>query len=296
MTNPKTAKLAFLSAILIYGTLGVFVRYAGQPSALVALARSSIGTLFLLFLLAVKRQKIDFSAIRRNWRPLLIAGVLLGLNWVTLFEAYRYTTVAVATLCTYLNPIIIVFGAAILMHEQLTARKLLCIAVALIGMVFVSGVPQSGLPEAGEATGILLALLSAVLYASDVSINKFLDQVPACERTLVQLAVAALVMIPYILLTEDVAAMTLTPLGAVLLLIVGVFHTGWCYSLFFGSMTYLPAQTVVLFSYIDPIVAIFLSALLLKEPLGWSGILGAVLVLGSTLISELPVRAAVETK
>ena len=89
MTNPKTAKLAFLSAILIYGTLGVFVRYAGQPSALVALARSSIGTLFLLVLLAVKRQKIDFSAIRRNWRPLLIAGVLLGLNWVTLFEAYR---------------------------------------------------------------------------------------------------------------------------------------------------------------------------------------------------------------
>ena len=68
------------------------------------------------------------------------------------------------------------------------------------------------------------------------------------------------------------------------------------YSLFFGSMTYLPAQTVVLFSYIDPIVAIFLSALLLKEPLGWSGILGTVLVLGSTLISELPVRAAAETK
>ena len=159
MTNPKTAKLAFLSAILIYGTLGVFVRYAGQPSALVALARSSIGTLFLLLLLAVKRQKIDFAAIRRNWRPLLIAGVLLGLNWVTLFEAYRYTTVAVATLCTYLNPIIIVFGAAVLMHEQLTARKLLCIAVALIGMVFVSGVADSGLPDAGEAKGILLGLL-----------------------------------------------------------------------------------------------------------------------------------------
>ncbi len=185
---------------------------------------------------------------------------------------------------------------AMVFHEKLTPRKLLCVLAALCGMVFVSGVPQSGLPEAGEATGILLALLSAVLYASDVSINKFLDQVPACERTLVQLAVAALVMIPYILLTEDVAAMALTPLGAVLLLIVGVFHTGWCYSLFFGSMTYLPAQTVVLFSYIDPIVAIFLSALLLKEPLGWSGILGAVLVLGSTLISELPVRAAAETK
>ena len=106
---------------------------------------------------------------------------------------------------------------------------------------------------------------------------------------MVQLAVAAVIMVPYILLTVDTSALTLAPLGAILLVIVGVFHTGWCYSLFFGSMAHLSAQTVVLFSYIDPIVAILLSALLLHEPLGWSGILGAVLVLGSTLISELPV-------
>ncbi len=177
MNSPKTAKLAFLSAILIYGTLGVFVRYAAQPSALVALARSSIGTLFLLLLLTVKRQKIDFSAIRRNWKPLLIAGVLLGLNWVTLFEAYRYTSVAVATLCTYLNPIIIVFGAAILMHERLTARKLCCIGVALVGMVFVSGVAGSGLPDAGEAKGILFGLLTAVLYGCIVLSNKQLRDI-----------------------------------------------------------------------------------------------------------------------
>ena len=156
-------------------------------------------------------------------------------------------------------------------------------------MVFVSGVPQSGLPQAGEAKGILLALCSAVFYAGDISINKILDRVPTYERTMVQLAVAAVIMVPYILLTVDTSALTLTPLGAILLVIVGVFHTGWCYSLFFGSMAHLSAQTVVLFSYIDPIVAILLSALLLHEPLGWSGILGAVLVLGSTLISELPV-------
>ena len=210
MTNPKTAKLAFLSAILIYGTLGVFVRYAGQPSALVALARSSIGTLFLLLLLAVKRQKIDFAAIRRNWRPLLIAGVLLGLNWVTLFEAYRYTTVAVATLCTYLNPIIIVFGAAVLMHEQLTARKLLCIAVALIGMVFVSGVADSGLPDAGEAKGILLGLLTAVLYGCIVLSNKQLRDISAYDRTLVQLFITTLVLIPYCILHGDFVGLQIT--------------------------------------------------------------------------------------
>ena len=235
MTNPKTAKLAFLSAILIYGTLGVFVRYAGQPSALVALARSSIGTLFLLFLLAVKRQKIDFSAIRRNWKPLLIAGVLLGLNWVTLFEAYRYTTVAVATLCTYLNPIIIVFGAAILMHEQLTARKLLCFAVALIGMVFVSGVADSGLPDAGEAKGILLGLLTAVLYGCIVLSNKQLRDISAYDRTLVQLFITTLVLIPYCILHGDFVGLQITGGQLALLLILGVVHTGFAYRALAGD-------------------------------------------------------------
>ncbi|EKC44771.1 transporter, EamA family, partial [human gut metagenome] len=113
---------------------------------------------------------------------------------MTLFEAYRYTTVAVATLCTYLNPIIIVFGAAILMHEQLTARKLLCIAVALIGMVFVSGVADSGLPTAGEAKGILLGLLTAVLYGCIVLSNKQLRDISAYDRTLVQLFITTLVL------------------------------------------------------------------------------------------------------
>ena len=186
-------------------------------------------------------------------------------------------------------PVFVTLASPFLFHERLTARKLLCILTALCGMVFVSGVPQSGLPQAGEAKGILLALCSAVFYAGDISINKILDRVPTYERTMVQLAVAAVIMVPYILLTVDTSALTLTPQGAILLVIVGVFHTGWCYSLFFGSMAHLSAQTVVLFSYIDPIVAILLSALLLHEPLGWSGILGAVLVLGSTLISELPV-------
>ena len=290
MTNPKTAKLAFLSAILIYGTLGVFVRYAGQPSALVALARSSIGTLFLLLLLAVKRQKIDFSAIRRNWRPLLIAGVLLRLNWVTLFEAYRYTTVAVATLCTYLNPIIIVFGAAILMHEQLTARKLLCIAVALIGMVFVSGVADSGLPDAGEAKGILLGLLTAVLYGCIVLSNKQLRDISAYDRTLVQLFITTLVLIPYCILHGDFVGLQITGGQLALLLILGVVHTGFAYSLYFGSMAYLPAQTLAILSYLDPVTAVLLSALVLHEPLSGFEILGAVCILGAAVVSELPSR------
>lgn len=283
------AKRDLIFSVSVFGTIGIFVRWIGLPSSVIALVRGAVGAAFLLLLARFRHAPIDRAALRRRWQLLLLSAAMMSFNWITLFEAYRYTTVATATLCYYMAPIFVTLISPVLLKERLTARKLLCVFLALAGMVFVSGVPQSGLPGSSEAKGILLALCSAALYAGVILINKYLAGVPAYDRTLLQLACAAAVMIPYILLTEDLSAMSVTPLGAVLLLIVAVFHTGWCYALYFGSMTVLSAQTVALFSYIDPIVAILLSALLLREPLGWSGILGAALVLGSTLVSELPV-------
>lgn len=283
------AKRDLIFSVSVFGTIGIFVRWIGLPSSVIALVRGAVGAAFLLLLARFRHAPIDRAALRSRWQLLLLSAAIMSFNWITLFEAYRYTTVATATLCYYMAPIFVTLISPVLLKERLTAQKLLCVFLALAGMVFVSGVPQSGLPGPSEAKGILLALCSAALYAGVILINKYLASVPAYDRTLLQLAGAAAVMIPYILLTEDLSAMSVTPLGAVLLLIVAVFHTGWCYALYFGSMTVLSAQTVALFSYIDPIVAILLSALLLKEPLGWSGILGAALVLGSTLVSELPV-------
>ena len=283
------AKRDLIFSVSVFGTIGIFVRWIGLPSSVIALVRGAVGAAFLLLLARFRHAPIDRAALRSRWQLLLLSAAMMSFNWITLFEAYRYTTVATATLCYYMAPIFVTLISPVLLKERLTARKLLCVFLALAGMVFVSGVPQSGLPGPSEAKGILLALCSAALYAGVILINKYLAGVPAYDRTLLQLACAAAVMIPYILLTEDLSAMSVTPLGAVLLLIGAVFHTGWCYALYFGSMTVLSAQTVALFSYIDPIVAILLSALLLREPLGWSGILGAALVLGSTLVSELPV-------
>ena len=283
------AKRDLIFSVSVFGTIGIFVRWIGLPSSVIALVRGAVGAAFLLLLARFRHAPIDRAALRCRWQLLLLSAAMMSFNWITLFEAYRYTTVATATLCYYMAPIFVTLISPVLLKERLTARKLLCVFLALAGMVFVSGVPQSGLPGPSEAKGILLALCSAALYAGVILINKYLAGVPAYDHTLLQLACAAAVMIPYILLTEDLSAMSVTPLGAVLLLIVAVFHTGWCYALYFGSMTVLSAQTVALFSYIDPIVAILLSALLLREPLGWSGILGAALVLGSTLVSELPV-------
>lgn len=281
------AKLKLILAMLIFGTIGIFVRNIGLPSSLIAVCRGYVGMLFLALVLVLRRQKPDFKAIRRNFLMLVISGGLIGLNWIALFEAYNYTTVTTATLCYYLAPVFVTLASPFVLQEKLTGKKLLCVAVALFGMVFVSGVLEGGI---SGLRGILYGVTAAILYASVILMNKRMQPIPAFDKTLIQLGMAATVALPYVVATEDVGALSPTPLALVLLLVVGIIHTGVAYAMYFSSIEDIPAQTVALFSYIDPVSAIFLSAMFLREPLTLFGCIGAAMVLGSTLVSELPDR------
>lgn len=288
MEKETNAKVSLILAMTIFGTIGIFRKYIPLPSGIVACARGILGVAFLLIFIKIKKLPMNWKTIKKYLKILLISGGFIGLNWVLLFESYRYTSVAVATLCYYMAPIFVMLVSPFLLKEKLTVKKAICVLIALLGMVFVSGVLDGGISGVSELKGILFGLGAAALYASVVMMNQRLSEVPTYDKTIMQLGAAAVVLVPYILAVEDLSAITVTPLILIMLLIVGVVHTGIAYALYFGSMNGLKAQTVALFSYIDPIVAIILSALFLKEPMTvYSGI-GAVLVLGATMISELP--------
>ena len=286
--NNNRDKLMMIAAMTIFGTIGIFRKYIPLPSSLLALARGIIGTAFLLLLvLVIKRDNLSTEAIRRNLVFLVISGALIGFNWILLFEAYQYTTVATATLCYYMAPVIVVLVSPFLFKERLTPLKAVCVAVALAGMVFVSGIPQSGFAGMSELKGILLGLGAATFYAIVVILNQYIKDISAYDKTIMQLGTAAVALLPYTLLTENFADTTFTPVSIIMLIFVGIVHTGIAYTLYFGSMSGLKAQTIALFSYIDPVVAIILSALILQENIGLWGVIGAVMVLGSTMVSEL---------
>lgn len=286
-TPINTARLSIIISMLIFGTIGIFVRHVPLPSSVIALVRGVVGTLFLLIFCRLRKTPLCREAIRNNLGLLILSGAFIGFNWILLFEAYRYTTVATATLCYYLAPVFVILAAPILFGEKLTLRKGICVAVALVGMVFVSGVTTGGFSGAGELLGILFGVGAAVLYASVVLMNKKLTQVQAFERTIVQLGAAALALLPYVLITQWGTVMDWSGLSVPLLLVMGIVHTGIAYALYFGGIKELPAQTSALLSYIDPVSAIILSAVFLGERLTASGVIGAVLVLGATLLSEL---------
>lgn len=286
----QTAKLKLIFAMTAFGTIGIFVRYIPLSSTMIALVRGVIGTVFLIFAARFQKSGISFFAIKKNLIPLCLSGIFIGINWILLFESYRYTTVATATLCYYFAPIFVIVASPFFLKEKLTLKKSLCVAAALIGMVLISGILQSGISAVSEMKGVFFGIGAAVFYASVIMLNKKIKEISAYDKTMMQLASASIILLPYALLTEDLTAISLTPATILLLLIVGVFHTGICYTLYFGSMKDLKAQTVAIFSYIDPVVAIILSAVILREKMNFISIIGAVLILGSTLISELPER------
>ena len=288
MEKETNAKVSLILAMVIFGTIGIFRKYIPLPSGIVACVRGILGVAFLLVFIKIKKIKMDRESIKKHLWILLVSGGFIGLNWVLLFESYRYTSVAVAKLCYYMAPIFVMIVSPFLLKEKLTVKKVLCVIVALIGMVFVSGVLDGGISDVSEMKGILFGLGAAALYATVIMMNQKLREVPTYDKTIMQLGAAAVVLIPYILFVEDLSAVVLTPLIVFMLIIVGVVHTGIAYALYFGSMNGLKAQTVALFSYIDPIVAIILSAMFLKEPMTIYSAIGAVLVLGATMISELP--------
>lgn len=281
------ALFSLIASMVIFGTVGIFRRYIPFSSGLIAFSRGIIGAVFIILFLCLTKRPFDFAKVKKAFVPLFISGALMGFNWVLLFEAYNYTSVATATLCYYTAPIIVIAASPFIFGEKLGIKKILCVIAAFCGMTAVSGILSTGFSFA-ETRGALLGLGAAVLYASVVITNKKLGDVPAFERTVIQLFASAAAIFPYVLLTEDFFVLKPDAVSISMLIFVGIVHTGLAYVLYFGSIGSLKAQTAAIFSYIDPVTAIILSGVVLNEKIGASEMIGAVLILGSAFISELP--------
>ena len=278
-------KLKILTSMAIFGTVGIFVRFIPMASAAIAFCRGVLGCVFLLILMAITGKKPSLADIKQNGWILAISGAAIGINWILLFEAYRYTTVAIATICYYLAPAFVTLGSP-LVGEKLSGKKLGCIGVAMVGMVFVSGVLQGD--QHSSLLGVLLGLGAAVFYASVILMNKKMSPIGAYDKTLCQLGAASLVVAPYILIVGGIDFGGMTTFSWVMLSILGIVHTGIAYALYFGGIKDVNAQTAAILSYLDPVLSILLSALILREKLDVFSVIGAVLILGSALYSELP--------
>lgn len=283
--SKKSAVIRYIIALCLFGTIGMLLRHVILPSEIVVLGRGVFGSLFIRAFLMIRNRKPDRTAIQANRRILLISGIMLGLNWIFLFAAYRATTVAIASLCDYMAPVMIIFLSPFLFHEKLTWKKMLCVAAALAGIVLVSGV-TGGDASAVNIRGILYGLAAAVCFVGIIICNKYLTDISSYDRALVQLAVSVLVVLPYVILVNFGKTIPFDTRSILLTAVIGLIQTGFAYILYFGAMGDMSVQSVAILGYIEPVVSVLTSALVLQEPLSVSGRIGAVLILGAAIISE----------
>ena len=283
------ARISIIASMAIWGTIGLFVRMIGVSSAELALYRAGIAAVMLTGYFLVSKTPLRLSLIRKELPLLLLSGAAMGFNWILLFEAYKYTTVSVATLSYYFAPVIVTVACPLLFKEKMGPLQWLCFGMSTLGLVLITGIGDMS-TGSSHVTGIAFGLGAAVLYAGVMLLNKRIQGVSGLQRTYLQFLAAIAVLLPYVLCTSGVTLHRLDALGWGMLLVVGGVHTCLAYCLYFPSLKALPGQETAILSYIDPLLACVLSVTLLGESMTPVQLIGGALILGFTLINELHPR------
>ena len=280
--NPR---FMMIFSMAIFGTLGLFVRNIDVASGELALYRAVMAALFLTTVFLITKRRIEWAKIRKEVPFLVASGVAVGINWILLFEAYKYTTISLATLSYYFAPVLVTAICPFLFKEKLTPKQIICFVMSTLGIVLITGI--GGADGQNNLVGIMFGLGAAVFYASVILLNKFIKNVGGMDRTLLQFIAAILVLLPYVASTSGFSLGGLDTLGWSCLLVVGLVHTGITYTMYFSSLKDLPGQKVAILSYIDPLVAIAISVLVLGEAMTVTQMIGGALILGFTLWNDL---------
>lgn len=284
MKENRAAKLGLAFCMVVFGTISIFVKGIDLPTSEIALYRAAIACVVLLVYLALTGRLSRLTALRGKGALLFFSGAAMGFNWIFLFTAYRYTTVALSTLAYYFSPTLVVLGSVVLFREKLTIRQILCFLGSTAGLVLIVGLRGGG---SRDLTGLLFGLLAALLYTIVVLCNKKTGDVDGAVRTWVQLLAAAIVIAPYVALTGGFHLKGLDPVGWANLLVIGAGFTGILYTIYFSAVSRLPGQQTAVLSYIDPAVSVLVSVFWLREPITAVQILGGVLILAFALLNEL---------
>lgn len=283
MKELQLERIKYIIAVVLYGTIGLFLRYVNLPSEIVAMFRGLIGSLFIYLYLRLKHVPIDKKAIRNNLFLLLLSGICLGLNWIFLFASYMTTTVAIASLCNYLAPLFVIIVSPLVLHEKLEIKKLPFVALAFLGIVLVSGVFDE---QKGSLIGIVYGVLAALVFSIIIICNRKLKDISVYDRSIVQLLVSAITILPYVLIHNQGLSLNPDLRSILIVIMLGVIHTGLAYCFYFSGMAKLDVETIAILGYLEPVVSVICSTVFLHEPMSVFGWLGAFMIIFSAFMSE----------
>lgn len=288
--NILITKIKLILAFFAFGTTGIFKTFIPLSARSIVFYRSLIGALFIIIFSLITKRKYDFKKIKENILFLILGGMSMGFSWALWFMSMEETSVSVSTICYNTAPIFMVILSPILFKEKITLKNIFCVILSMIGIILVSDVINVGF-NISELKGVIYGLLSAVFYALIVCISKMMKNISAYDKVTCQFITVFILFFFIIFFNKnDTFAFGYTDnwvLSIISFLIITILITGFLYTVYYDCIDRLPAQTIAILTYIDPLVAVILSILILSESLSALKVIGAVLILSSSIISEI---------
>ena len=278
----KASYLKYIFALLLFGSNGIVASLIHLSSYEIVLLRTLIGSLLLIAIFFIAREKLTFYKYKTQSIFLAVSGIAMGTSWIFLYEAYDEIGVSLASLAYYCGPVIVMILSPILFRERLTKLKVCSFLVVLVGIFLVNGTAfENGVSVWGLACG----LLSAVCYSLMVMFNKKAKDITGLENSMLQLFVAFLTVAVFVGIKQGYR-MQIDTQSIIPILVLGLLNTGiGCY-FYFSSIGKLPVQTVAICGYLEPLSAVVFSVIFLKETMLPMQIIGAVLIIGGAMLGE----------
>ena len=278
----KRDYLKYIAALLLFGSNGIVASAIALSSVEIVFWRTLIGSLLLLLIFLVGKNRFTFYKRKKELLSLGISGIAMGASWMFLYEAYQQIGVSIASLCYYCGPVIVMLLSPFLFHEKLTKSRIFGFLMVLCGIVLVNG---QFLGEKGNTWGIFCGMMSAVMYALMVIFNKKAEHITGLENSMLQLIFSFLTVACFSGIRQDVALPAQSDIAPILIL--GIVNTGiGCY-FYFSSIGRLPVQTVAVCGYLEPLSAVIFAVVFLRETMRVGQLFGAALILGGALYCEI---------
>jgi len=250
------------AAAIIWGSNGVIVNLVPYDAYTIAFFRVLFASFTLLPVVLLTRKREVMSAAR-HWKIMLSLGCLLALGWALIFHAMKLIAIANAVLLNYTAPIFVALLAPLVLKEKLEKSTLIALAISVAGIVVISYQQNLQISDPGfNPLGVILGLLAGLAYAGFIIVSKkalssFSSQVVAFYSY----SIASIFLLPFMIGTDF--SPDLAPW--ILLLVLGVFNTGFAVTLYLKGLGMVKAQKAVVFTYLEPASAVVFGSLFLAQ-------------------------------
>lgn len=266
--------LSYAAAMLMLGTLGVFLEEAGLAPVTTVFFRCAFGAALLLLYCAWKGILTRKNVSRKSLGLALASGLLMCVNWVLFFEAIRRVGMSVATIVFHVQPFLVLILGSLLLKERVGPDNYGWVSVGFVGLILACGLGPGAALGSGYLIGIACTLVAAVAYAGVTLTTRAIREMPPPLTALTHCVTAAVLTAGFISLPASGIGTTQWAWLAGL----GLIPTALAYVLIYGATPRMKTAAIAVLTFLYPATAVVV------DFLAYGHVIGAVQIAGFALI------------